>query len=87
MVSYETLKEQLYNHFFKGMPLNISNKSFSEAYTNLYNLLNDSSFVIQNDRQKFESVEQSFLNIYKRDLKNFAITINEQFQKSRGIQP
>ena len=53
MQQYEMLRKQLYDHFFQGTPLSISNKSFSQAYTDLYNLLNDSSFVIQNDKQKF----------------------------------
>lgn len=30
-------------------------------------MMNDSSFVIKNDKQ-FESVEESFLNVYKNDL-------------------
>lgn len=80
------LKKQLYEHFFEGGPLSISNRSFSDAYTDLYNLLNDSSFVIQNDKQHFESVEHSFLNIYKKDLRTFAGRVYEQMQRSKGLQ-
>lgn len=43
--------------------------------------------MIESGKQKFESIEQSFLDIYKNDLKMFAGRIFEIFQKSRGLHP
>lgn len=57
----------MYDHFFEGKPLNIDNRKYSSAYSEPFNMMNDSSFVIKNDKQ-FESVEESFLNVYKNDL-------------------
>lgn len=39
--------------------------------------------MIQNDKQKFESIEHSFLDIYKQDLRTFAGRVYEQLQKNR----
>jgi hypothetical protein len=65
------LKNQLYDHFFDGKPLNINNKTFSDSYSKPYLLMNGSKFIIANDK-KYQNVELTFLSIYKNDLYTFA---------------
>lgn len=46
--------------------------------------MNDSNFIIKNDKQ-YESIEQSFLNVYKNDLIIFSKRIYEQVCIARGL--
>jgi hypothetical protein len=79
------LKRQLYDHFFEGKTLSISNKSFSESYSKPYDIMNNSKFIIVNDK-KYQNVEQTYLDIYKNDLMTFGQKVYERISMSKGLK-